>query len=100
MTCPTDVESTVIRCLARTLLVDPGDLSPAVPLREYAVDSLDVMEFCFDLGERLGCKIDPTLLDGCRTVGDVVRRVEGVVTDDADPELTRAVGWRRERGEL
>lgn len=51
------------------------DPNADVKLDDLGIDSLDKVEWCMEIEEQSGVKIDPALVEDCKTLSEVVRIV-------------------------
>ncbi|HUX74851.1 MAG TPA: acyl carrier protein [Steroidobacteraceae bacterium] len=65
--------------LLRTYHVDAETMTPALPLEQLDIDSLGIGLMLFDAEDEFGVKFTAAP-DGLRTVGDVVRYIDDVIS--------------------
>jgi acyl carrier protein len=85
--------------LVKDYKLDPGVLVPDAPLDELGIDSLGVAELMFNIEDEFKIAIpgEPVAL---KTVGDVVRYIDGLIaTQHEDAAAGNAAALRAARGQ-
>jgi len=53
-----------------------SDIDENKPLKDFGLDSLDVVEMCLDLEDKYGIEFSPDELGDFKTVGDLLASIE------------------------
>ena len=85
-----DVQQRCIEIIAKSKNLPPDSLSPASNFDELNIDSLDKINISFEVEEAFDIEIPDDALGSLKTVGDVVRGVDGLLAAKAasTPQLT------------
>lgn len=74
-----DVESRIIDLIARFKKIPASEVSMETPLSALQIDSLDKINLSFEVEEMFAIEIPDASLNSLKTVGDVVRGVQGLL---------------------
>ena len=74
-----EVESRIIDLIASFKKIPVSQVQPETPLSTLQIDSLDKINLSFEVEEMFGIEIPDASLNSLKTVGDVVRGVEGLL---------------------
>lgn len=72
-----EIETWLVRALARSLDVDPREIDPQRPFAELGVDSVAAVELSGDLEAFLGTKVAPTVVWDHPTIRSLARHLAG-----------------------
>ena len=75
MKSPTEIESWATNFAAIVLDAPPAQIDPTATFVRLGLDSMMLSNMVGALEERLGREIEPTLVDECRTIRDLARRL-------------------------
>lgn len=75
-----DIQSRIIELIAKAKNLPPSSIGPDTSFEELQIDSLDKINLSFDVEEMFSIQIPDESLGSLRTVGDVVRGVEQLVS--------------------
>ena len=73
------LEEQVIRIIATAKNIDAGGITPATPMAELGLDSLDGMSIIFDLENAFDIEIPEDAPEKAETVGDLVDGVRQLI---------------------
>jgi len=75
-----DIQVRIIELIAKTKSVPASSIGPETSFEELQIDSLDKINLSFDVEEMFSIQIPDESLNSLKTVGDVVRGVERLVS--------------------
>lgn len=62
----------LLQLISREAALGEKKVERDMTLEELSIESLDVMTVLFEVEEKYGLVIEPTDLEGCKTIGDVI----------------------------
>lgn len=83
-----DIECRIIELIAKSKNLPPSSLGMDTTFEELQIDSLDKINLSFEVEEMFSIQIPDESLTSLKTVGDVVRGVEQLVS--ASPQTPAA----------
>jgi acyl carrier protein len=83
-----DIQSRIIELIAKSKNLPPSSIGVDTTFEELQIDSLDKINLSFDVEEMFSIQIPDESLTSLKTVGDVVRGVEHLVS--ASPQTPAA----------
>jgi acyl carrier protein len=66
----------ILAVIEKEALVDRSRLTPDAKLGELGIASIDIISIVFALEDRLGLELSGDDLEGCETVGDLLRVID------------------------
>ena len=84
-----DIQSRVIELIAKSKNLPPSSVGMNTSFEELQIDSLDKINLSFDVEEMFSIQIPDESLGSLKTVGDVVRGVEHLVSSGPRPQVAR-----------
>jgi acyl carrier protein len=69
---PQDIENAVITAILRQKKLDAATITRDSVLSELGITSLDAITIVYDIEEQFGIEVPNEMLEGLRTVGDIV----------------------------
>ena len=75
-----DIQSRIIELIAKSKNLPPASIGLDTTFEELQIDSLDKINLSFDVEEMFSIQIPDESLNTLKTVGDVVRGVEHLVS--------------------
>lgn len=77
-----DIQARIIELIAKSKNLPPAGIGPETTFEELQIDSLDKINLSFEVEEMFSIQIPDDSLNSLKTVGDVVRGVERLVSSD------------------
>jgi acyl carrier protein len=68
----------LIQAASEELNIELGDITPDTSLEDLGMDSMDRLELVTMLEERLGVRVPDEIMEGIKTLGDLVRSLVGL----------------------
>jgi acyl carrier protein len=81
-----DIQSRIIELIAKSKNLPPSTVGTSTTFDELQIDSLDKINLSFEVEEMFSIQIPDESLKSLKTVGDVIRGVEQLVS--ATPQRT------------
>ena len=81
-----DIQCRVIELIAKSKNLPPSSIGLETRFEDLQIDSLDKINLSFDVEEMFSIQIPDQSLGSLKTVGDVVRGVEQLVSSGPRPQ--------------
>jgi acyl carrier protein len=78
---PQDIENAVITAILRQKKLDAATITRDSVLSELGITSLDAITIVYDIEEQFGIEVPNEMLEGLRTVGDIVDSLATLIED-------------------
>lgn len=78
---PQDIENAVITAIIRQKRLDAATIMRDSVLSELGITSLDAITIVYDIEEQFGIEVPNEMLEGLRTVGDIVDSLATLIED-------------------
>jgi acyl carrier protein len=83
-----DIESRIIELVAKSKSLPPSSVGMETTFDELQIDSLEKVNLSFEVEEMFSIEIPDESLNSLKTVGDIVRGVEQLVTKAREPQTS------------
>jgi acyl carrier protein len=74
----------LVQAASEELDIDLGDITLDTRLTDLGMDSMDQLELVTVLEERLGVRVPEEMMDGIKTIGDLVRSLVSLQRDRSE----------------
>jgi acyl carrier protein len=83
-----DIESRIIELVAKSKNLPASSVGMETTFDELQIDSLEKVNLSFEVEEMFSIQIPDESLNSLKTVGDIVRGVEQLVTKAREPQTS------------